>query len=80
MLISLIARQKNIKTLIFCNTVRSLLELQHFLEEQGVKVVTLHSQLNKKVRRTSYERFRDSEENIMLSTDLGARGLHFPNL
>lgn len=77
---SLIMRQKNVKTLIFCNTVSSLLELQYFCEAQGIKIATLHSQLSKKLRRTNYERFRDSEDNIMLSTDLGARGLDFPNL
>jgi superfamily II DNA/RNA helicase len=77
---SLIMRQKNTKTLIFCNTVSSLLELQYFCESQGIKITTLHSQLSKKLRRTNYERFRDSEENILLSTDLGARGLDFPNL
>ena len=32
------------------------------------------------MRRVSYERFRDSEENLLLSTDLGARGLDFPGL
>ena len=46
-------------------------------------LVTLHSQLNKLTRLTNYERFRDlpdKENGIMLATDLGARGLHFPNL
>lgn len=80
LLMSLLVRQRNTKTIVFCHTVNSLLELQHFCEDQGVKVVTLHSQLNKKMRRVNYERFRDSEENILLSTDLGARGLDFPNL
>ena len=47
-------RQKTAKTLVFCNTVSSLLELQHYCEEQGIKVTTLHSQLNKKLRRTNY--------------------------
>ena len=73
-------KQKNAKTIIFCNTVNSLLELQYYCESQGIKITTLHSQLNKKLRRTNYERFRDSEDNILLSTDLGARGLDFPNL
>jgi superfamily II DNA/RNA helicase len=43
-------------------------------------MITLHSQLSKDERLKNYEAFRDSQELIMLSTDLGARGLHFPNL
>jgi superfamily II DNA/RNA helicase len=73
-------QQKNIKTLVFCNTVKSLLELQYYCEAEGINVVTLHSQLAKKMRLINYQRFRDSEDNLMLSTDLGARGLHFPGL
>ncbi len=51
---SLILRQKSVKTLVFCNSVNSLLELQHFCESQGIKVTTLHSQLAKNMRRTNY--------------------------
>ncbi len=36
--------------------------------------------MNKNLRRVNYVRFRDSEENVMISSDLGARGLDFPNL
>jgi superfamily II DNA/RNA helicase len=50
------------------------------LEHKGIKVLTLHSQLAKKIRLQNYSLFRDSENGILLSTDLGARGLDFPKL
>ena len=50
------------------------------MNDQGIPTVSLHSQLSKQARLRNYENFRDSEKGILLSTDLGARGLHFPKL
>lgn len=66
--------------MIFCNTVSSLHELQHALEERGVQALSLHSQLHKQARLQNYQLFRDGVNRLMLSTDLGARGLDIPEL
>lgn len=71
--------------MVFCNTVKSLHDLEYLLQSEAVtkNIFSLHSQLNKLMRLTNYERFRDlpsNETGILLATDLGARGLHFPNL
>lgn len=67
--------------MIFCNSVSSLHELQFFLEQKGVpNILTLHSQLQKNIRLQNYELFRNEESGLLLSTDLGARGLDFPHL
>lgn len=67
--------------MIFCNTSSSLNELEYYLEERGVRLVgTIHSRLNKNIRLKNYQLFRDCSEGVLLSTDLGARGLDFPNL
>ena len=42
--------------------------------------MTLHSQLHKIARLQNYSLFRDGQNNILMSTDLGARGLDIPNL
>jgi superfamily II DNA/RNA helicase len=60
--------------------VSSLHELEYFLNNEGIATVTLHSQISKESRLRNYEYFRDSERDILLSTDLGARGIHFPKL
>lgn len=73
-------RDRNSKTMIFCNTVNSLHELEYFLNDKAIQTTTLHSQLSKEARLRNYQLFRDSERGILISTDLGARGLHFPKL
>jgi ATP-dependent RNA helicase DDX24/MAK5 len=76
----LIMSHREVKTMIFCNTVASLHELEYFFEDKGINCLTLHSQLPKKARLQNYSLFRDSENGILISTDLGARGLDFPHL
>ena len=40
--------------------------------------MTLHGELPRKMRFAAIERFRSRNINILLSTDLGSRGLNFP--
>lgn len=79
-LLDVLYQRRQAKTLIFCNTVRSIHELQYFLESQGLKVLSLHSQLHKNARLQNYSLFRDGQCSVLLSTDLGARGLDIPHL
>lgn len=79
-LLDVLFQRRQAKTLIFCNTVRSLHELQYFLETQGINALSLHSQLHKNARLQNYQLFRDNQNNILMSTDLGARGLDIPDL
>ena len=73
-------QRRQAKTIIFCNTVKSLHELQYFIESQGLNPLSLHSQLHKNARLQNYQLFRDGQNNLLISTDLGARGLDIPNL
>ena len=50
------------------------------MKDQGVKTLSLHSQLHKMARLQNYELFRDGQNAILISTDLGARGLDIPHL
>ena len=77
-LLSVLNQRRDAKTLIFCKTVKSLHELQYYLESQGVKALSLHSQLHKNARLQNYSLFRDGQGGVLLSTDLGARGLDLP--
>jgi superfamily II DNA/RNA helicase len=66
--------------MIFCNTIRSLHDLEYFLQEHKIPSLSLHSDLQKQARLQNYQLFRDGQATLMLSTDLGARGLDIPNL
>jgi superfamily II DNA/RNA helicase len=72
--------QNQAKTIVFCNTISSLHELQYFLEGRGLTPLTLHSDLSKQARLQNFQLFRDSQNSLLLSTDLAARGLDIPDL
>lgn len=44
----------------------------------GYDCVTLHGDVPKKLRIQNYERFKRREVPILISSDLGSRGLDFP--
>ena len=50
------------------------------MQSQGVHALSLHSQLHKSARIQNYSLFRDGQNKILMSTDLGARGLDIPHL
>jgi len=65
-------------TIIFCNSIPSCQSLEYFLRDNGYDSVMLHGDVPKKLRIQNFERFKRREINLLLSTDLGSRGLDFP--
>lgn len=50
------------------------------LEEMGRSPLTLHSQLSKLKRIQNFQLFNNQQQKLLLSTDLGARGLDLKGL
>lgn len=67
-------------TMIFCNSVPSCQSLEYRLKQEGFDCISLHGDIPKNIRIQNIRRFRTQEINILISTDLGARGLDFPFL
>eukprot|EP00300_Choanocystis_sp_HF-7_P014141 c18580_g1_i1.p1 GENE.c18580_g1_i1~~c18580_g1_i1.p1 ORF type:complete len:451 (+),score=72.86 c18580_g1_i1:502-1854(+) len=62
--------------MIFCNTVACCRSTDHFLREQGfIKVASYHGQMPPDMRAANYERFTSGAANILVCTDIAARGL-----
>lgn len=64
-------------TVIFCNTVACCRALDYYLQREGILAVSLHGEMPNKMRIQNYERFRRKEVPILISSDLGSRGLDF---
>lgn len=45
-----------------------------------IPLLEIHSRLNQNQRTYSTSRFRESESAVMFSSDVSARGMHFPNV
>ena len=62
-------------SLIFCNTKRKVDELAEFLKLNGYQAEGLHGDMSQHQRDVSMNRFRNGSTNILIATDVAARGI-----
>jgi superfamily II DNA/RNA helicase len=63
------------RTIVFTHTKRSAQRICDDLAERGFKVDTLHGDLGQGARERSMQRFRDGAADVLVATDVAARGL-----
>ena len=63
------------RALIFCNTKRMVDELTEHLKARGYEVEGLHGDLSQHQRDTVMNLFRSGRANILIATDVAARGI-----
>ena len=63
--------------LVFCNSISSTRAVDFYLNKMGYNVTSLHGEMPNKMRIENYKNFRDKKFNIMVTSDLAARGLDF---
>lgn len=63
------------RALIFCNTKRMVDELTEHLKARGYEVEGLHGDLTQGQRDTVMNLFRSGRTNILIATDVAARGI-----
>ena len=61
--------------LVFANTKERVVELTHYLEEQGLKVAMIHGGLEARRRKRTMRQIRDLDFQYVVATDLAARGI-----
>ncbi|MCR5255312.1 MAG: DEAD/DEAH box helicase [Acetatifactor sp.] len=61
--------------LIFCNTKRKVDELAETLKKAGFQAEGLHGDLSQRQRDVAMNRFRNGASNILIATDVAARGI-----
>lgn len=68
------------RALIFCNTKRMVDELTEHLKGRGYEVEGLHGDLTQGQRDTVMNLFRSGKTNILIATDVAARGIDVSNV
>ncbi|MGL5405667.1 MAG: DEAD/DEAH box helicase [Propionibacteriaceae bacterium] len=63
------------KGMVFTKTKRAAQRLSDDLEARGFKVASLHGDLNQTARERALKRFRRDDIDILVSTDVAARGI-----
>ena len=77
----LIRAQDDLKNaIIFCNRKRDVADLFRSLERHGFSVGALHGDMDQRSRTTMLQNFRDGNIQLLVASDVAARGLDLPDV
>ncbi|KDD74614.1 DEAD/DEAH box helicase, partial [Helicosporidium sp. ATCC 50920] len=68
------------RTLVFVNAIAAARRLTAILKILGLPVQALHAEQQQRQRLKALDRFRDSEQAVLVATDVAARGLDIPGV
>lgn len=77
---ALLLRYQPESALIFCNTKVSVKEVTSYLREKNFAAIDLHGDLDQKDRDQNLIRFANQSCNVMIATDVAARGIDIKKL
>jgi len=66
--------------LIFCNTKKRVQRLRKQLERMGYSADEIHGDLSQSRRERVMDRFKKGRFNLLVATDVAARGIHVPDV
>jgi ATP-dependent RNA helicase RhlB len=80
LLLGLMGRMDAHRSIVFVNTKRDAEKVWAYLEGNGHKSAILSGDVPQKKRQSLLKRFQDGELDILVATDVAARGLHIPDV
>ena len=78
LLLGLLRRWQDARTIVFVNTKRVGDQVWGYLEGNGFKTAILSGDVPQKKRTSLLNRFSQGELDVLVATDVAARGLHIP--
>lgn len=79
-LFNLICYLGNRSAVVFCNHRESVERTSDMLKEKGIVNVFYHGAMEQQERDSALCKFRNGTSNVLVTTDLAARGLDIPNI
>jgi len=73
-------KRRNTQTIIFCATKYRTSKLARDLQDKGFRVDAIHGDLPQSKRDKVMQRFRSGQDDILVATDLAARGIDVPQV
>ncbi|MDH5387383.1 MAG: ATP-dependent RNA helicase RhlB [Gammaproteobacteria bacterium] len=80
LLLGLMKSLETKRSIVFINTKRVAENVDAWLEGNGIKSALLSGDVPQKKRQTLLKKFEDGEFDVMVATDVAARGLHIPEI
>jgi ATP-dependent RNA helicase DeaD len=66
------------QTIVFASTKQRTQRLANDLKQEGFRAITIHGDLSQKQRDIAMHRFKNGNEDILVATDIAARGIDVP--
>jgi superfamily II DNA/RNA helicase len=79
-LLRLICKLGNRSTIVFLNYRDAVERTSDYLKDKGIVTVFYHGALEQNERDSALGKFRNGTSNVLVTTDLAARGLDIPNI
>jgi ATP-dependent RNA helicase RhlB len=79
-LIGMLRELRPPRTMVFLNTKWESDRVTRYLDGNGFKAALMTGDVPQRTRLTLLRRFQDGEINILVATDVAARGLHIPDV
>ncbi len=80
LLIGLLREKEMTRTMVFVNTKREADRVRDYLEANGLPAEVISGDVPQKKRQKVLARFQAGELAILVTTDVGSRGLHIPGV
>lgn len=74
------SREKDFKVIIFMPTANQTLWAAEALQAAGINVLEIHSRRSQSQRDRASKAFREAETAVLLSSDVSARGVDYPDV
>lgn len=78
LLIGLLRSMENAHSIVFINTKRVADQVWGFLQGNGIRAAVLSGDVPQKKRMSLLDKFTEGELDVLVATDVAARGLHIP--
>lgn len=79
-LFRLLADKQPDACMVFCNTRRTVERVTDFLKNKGFQAESLHGALSQSRRLLTINKFKRAKFNVLVATDVAARGLHIDEM
>jgi translation initiation factor 4A len=63
------------QSIIYCNSVKRVIELHETLRKEGFPVCCIHSEMDRDARNAAYQEFKVGKYRVLISSNVTARGL-----
>ena len=80
LLLGILNQEKPQRSIVFVNTKRCAEQLRDYLKSNGYKTSLLSGDVPQEKRQRLLTDFQENRTNILIATDVAARGLHIPDV